>query len=570
MKLVMKKFFFLLPAFALAIAVSACREEPLPNGGEDNKPGNKVTVILGGDVIATKAAAHAETIRPIDLSKETGIDGLVLTETVSTLDEAYYPEETKGTPVYTENFDTMFGDDLRFSVFAPTGTSDLLDDYFYGLNAATFDKESERVYSHVYQNGIRWPEVDGKGQLLYFLQAPGAETTKLAPEFYGDGHIEFDYTCPSLTDPTAQTDILFTSKLMEEATKDTKNHILMYHALTAVKFKANLINFRTSDEREDKAVVTIDKVVMYDLYSKGHCTIRPNYIDGVNTSDGNTSNKKKDDGSNSATKSSACSTWSSLDVKANYEFSYTGGLVSPTYEEGTSPFAASFYDGETATANINDADFKHTMMIIPQATETGKTIRFDITFSIKSSEGTKTYTKTANLAINWKAGEIHTYQLTINCVDVKVEDTVTATKKSDVATYNTGTAIAYLRAAFASAWYYGGIAVSPYLPSQGSYTGLPGADWIEGADGYFYYKHPVLPGNATDSPLFTEFNLASGVVNPFPGSHFETKIVLQGVIFDENKTKVGQAWGKLVDKDGNNIVDQLATSPEKLETSPEK
>lgn len=557
MKLVMKKFFYFLPAFALAIAVSACREEPLPNGGEDNKPGNKVTVILGGDVIATKTAAHAETIRPIDLSKETGIDGLVLTETISTLDEIYYPDETKGAPVYTENFDSMFGSDLRFSAFAPTGTTAQLTEYFNGQNAAKFTKESARVYSHEYPYGIRWPEVDGDGQLLYFLQAPGNETTALSPKFYGDGHIEFDYTCPDVKDPTKQTDILFTSKLMKESTKDTENHILMYHALTAVKFKANLINFRTKDERDDQAVVTIDNVVMHDLYSKGHCTIRPNYVDGTNTSSRDQSNKTGE----AATKSSACSIWTGRDVKTNYEFSYNG-IVSPSYEEGTSTFAPSFYEKDAATANINDEGFTHTMMIIPQATETGKTIQFDITFSIKSSEGTKTYTKTANLAINWKAGEIHTYQLTINCVDVKVEDTVTATKKSDVATYNTGTAIAYLRAAFASAWYYGGIAVSPYLPSQGSYTGLPGTDWIEGKDGYFYYKYPVLPGNATNSPLFTEFNLASGVVNPFPGSHFETKIVLQGVIFDESKTKVGQAWGTLLDKDGQKIVDQLETTPE--------
>lgn len=552
----MRKAFSYFALLALLFGAVSCVEEQMNNEENGSKAGaGEVSFVIGGDSALTKAADSAPVMEPIDFSEETGIEGLELVETVSSLDEDFYPLDTKGTPVYTENFDANYGTDLWISDY-DISSGNLVA--FQGNDPFQFGKTAANTYSYTYEKGVHWPS---DGQLLYFLQAPGSVTKALNngegnEKFYKDGHIEFDYTVPAKAED--QKDILFTSKLMKEATKDTENHILMYHALTAVKFK---VNFASAD-----LSATVKSVTIKDLVSSGHCTITPNYVDGVNTSDGNQSNKKND--SNSATKSSACSLWKLGTSTASYTV-VPAGIVSADKSKasGVNKFADSFYDStKSYTDNLNDSNFTQTLMLVPQKKEKVEVV---IVLEITKGGVTSECTRTAYMNIDWKAGEIHTYQFTIDKVDVKVDDTVNTekTEKSSVTTTNTGSATAYLRASYAIAWYYGygenAIAVAPY-GGKGTFSGLPGTDWIEGDDGYYYYKNPVKPGNATNSALFTKFTAPTEAQEaPFPHAHLEVTMLLQGVRFDKEKVDVTKAWGDVKVKGlSNTVVSQLSTTPE--------
>lgn len=88
------------------------------------------------------------------------------------------------------------------------------------------------------------------------------------------------------------------------------------------------------------------------------------------------------------------------------------------------------------------------------------------------------------------------------------EESFDGTTKTNVTISNTGDTEAYIRAAIVVTWkdaengnVYGAV------PEQGTdYTmALNLNDWIEGSDGYYYYKHPVAPKdeNGVTSALIT-------------------------------------------------------------------
>ena len=150
------------------------------------------------------------------------------------------------------------------------------------------------------------------------------------------------------------------------------------------------------------------------------------------------------------------------------------------------------------------------------------------------------------------------------------------TVKSDVRAQNTGNVTAYLRAAYVMAWYYGlgdeAVAVAPYrgdgvFEDLGGGTVSGGEAWIHGSDGYWYYRYPVQPGHMAKVGLFTSYT-APGATPPFAGAHLEMKMLLQGVQYDADKTRVGSAWGDAMtlDASGNpttvTIVSQLSAVPE--------
>ena len=553
---------------ALLLLASCTKESESQSPFGKKGAANVVSVVIGGDAAATKSTVSdtqpVQTMEPIDFS-DTGIDGLKLTESVTSLDEEIFLPETKGTPIYTENFFMNYGEDLYANDYMISGGA---LEKFLGDEAIQFTTEDKAEYSYTYADGIRWPD-DG---LWYFFQAPYSITNTLNPRFIAPSTenpmgliIIKNYVSP--TDPKKQTDILFTSKHMTETEKD-KNHILMYHALTAVKFK---VKYTADDEL---TTTTVKSVTLKGLVSGGDCTIRPNYVDGVNTSSGNPSNKKNED--NALTKSAACSTWTPGSTTADFTF-VPAGIVSAdsSKDDGTKhEFPGSFYDGTNSYQdNLNNEDFTQTMMLIPQTSAEGKPIECVIVLAITRDGKTTEYTRTAKMNINWKAGELHTYQFTIDKVDVKVDDTMNDAKttKSGVTTTNSGNVTAYLRAGFSIAWFYKGandpaaIAVAPYVgdPSK-NFAGLPGTDWIEGDDGYYYYKYPVKPGEHTNGALFTSFTAPAETEEaPYPKCHLEFTVLLQGVMYDQDRKDVNTAWGTVMVKGSTTtVVSKLSTTPE--------
>ena len=533
--------FFIL--FAAAASLVACNKEtPEGNGKYVGKAGS-ITLIVGNDEAATKAGSSCSEVQvgSYNFFEEGDETELVMVETVSDVDNASHSEPaTKGTPIYTENFDTIYGKDFYGTAFDGSISSGKLTDvwgsYLENNGIVKFNWVADHTYEYKYSEGqsinLGWP--DSK-KLRYFFQAPYSTTKNLSPDFYGDGSIKFSYSDPNtatdgvITDGSVnQTDILFTSKVLVQPANPENGvsaNILMYHSLTAVKFKVG-----TPDEGN---MPIITKVTVKGIYSKGDCTIVPNYTDANTSAGSNPSNHNSNDNDNdNETKSTVCTTWDNRGNAVNYVENFTG-----TTDYSGAGFAESFYKDDTELNNLGAADGSKILLLIPQ---TKSDVEFEVEYKV--TDGGATYKRSVKAAIDWKAGEIHTYTFTINKVDVAVTDTVNGLKKTNVKTTNTGNVTAYLRATYVLAWFYGDTVVAPYT---GSTTITLGNGWFKEGD-YYYYTYPVAPGKDSKAPVFASWTAPEVNNSGFPEAHLEMKILLQGVQYDSNKAKVGAAWGDTV------------------------
>lgn len=59
------------------------------------------------------------------------------------------------------------------------------------------------------------------------------------------------------------------------------------------------------------------------------------------------------------------------------------------------------------------------------------------------------------------------------------------------------------------------------------------ADWKDGGDGFFYYKHVVKPGERT-TPLYKKFSIDKSVDNTYKKSEISVSVTLHGVQADHN------------------------------------
>lgn len=562
-----KSGFLLLAVLSLA----CCKEE---NIEESLRMENAVSFTIGNDATITKASASCGEVQVATYAIE-GIENndLALVETVSSAGNLYSTDvvETKGTPVYTENFDALYGEQVYATAFVPkTGTVELTEPWgidFGDNGTVKLTKTAANTYSYNYSDqsathvgsNLHWP--DG-GELLYFIQAPYEKPNALAPKFYSDGSIEFDYTDPTtpnivegrptiVNGATKQTDILFTSKTVSDPgdrSRECHANILMYHALTAVKFKVGNIDETTETE--------INGITFKGIKANGHCAIKPNYGDSNTSAGENPSNVS----GTAATKSSTCVNWTPMATDLVVDYSQR-------------------FNETTAERNlVNAANGGEVMLMVPQ---TLNDVEVVVDFSLYASNThvlLGNYTRSVKLSSSWKAGELHTYTLTVNKVAVSVTDemTVNLRQKINLSMTNTGNVVEYLRATFALAWYYGdgsdAICVAAYQGGGGFITGSDtgiSSRWIKGSDGFYYYPYPILPGY---SPNFVLFNTYTAPVvsqhGPFPGSHLEMNILVQGVQYDEAKEKVGAAWKDVYTVDGEGkptsttIVSQLSTTIE--------
>ncbi len=514
----------IIPAALLTLA--ACQKELDENNVTQS--GSAVSFALSNDDPSLKSGVNQVASYAID---DVEVEGLALVETVSSMDGMFYCEQngTKSTPIYSENFDSLYSTQLYATAFKPKSGKltdvwggDVLDNNGTVPLAKEADKQLTYSYNYTVKT-IQWPE---GGSLLFFLQAPYDVTKNLSPAFYSDGtngSIEFDYTDPkspatiesrqTIVDAaTSQKDVLFACKNIAQP-GGNPNEITMYHALTGVKFKFG---------NEDQGVTTkITKVTIKSIKANGHCTITPG----------------------KGPKSADCSVWAEHSTAdpliVDYSQTFSGVV---DYNEQNSSFAPSFYDGTTNLKNLGKADGTEIMMMVPQ-TLTNVEVVVDFTI-----DGTP-YQRSVKLNSTWKAGELHTYQLTVNKVDVDITDENDDTTKDNVVTKNTGNVTAYLRVAVVTAWYYGDNPIAAYTGDDITKND----NWIKGDDGFYYYVYPVKPGKATGKALFDEFTTPN--TTPFPGSHLEMKLIIQGVQFDAEKKKVTEAWG--------------ATAATNLETTPE-
>ena len=607
MQRVMKKF-YLISAAVAALTLSSCVNEQLENSGNLDLSNQDLAFVFGGK--ATRSEASTTDLEDngvsISLGTESGTE-FFLKETVEDLNATGLA--TRGTPIYDENVTSVEGY-RSFEAVAyyegdpyPKGTG-IFSSMDYQKN---IEGRDGWVYKKHYDGTLPWPnETD---DIYFYLRMPtdyiDANLKKnTAITYNSDGSIAFDYVSP-LTGET-QKDILFSSRTLNKKQYETNYMetgapVTMYHALTGVKFRVGNNNDGTT-----KTIIT--KVEISGLKDGGHCVVTP-----------------------SATGTTPVVVWdkNQLTLSNPEGITYTMGFDNPKYSEtsdntityvkpsgssegsteGSSDesekpmeFGNSWYSA-AADKNLNDADGTKTFWLIPQEIPDDATLK--VTFCVKTpdtdgEEGGGMYTHTienfgaklkkpnATKQVEWKAGQLRTYTLEPEVVDVEIFDTMAGAVKKELHVTNTGNVEEYVRmmllgnwcdedgnivvgykyqnkddefaegedySTMVNPWFRGGYDddgdgtyEDPYGYFDPSFLlGEPQAkdgvksDWERGTGSYFYYTKKIGAGttmNSATEALFQSYTLTNvpNIYIPSPNGgrvkaniHLEFEVVIQAI-----------------------------------------
>ena len=539
----MKKIYIALAVIPAMMLVS-CQQEQSFNDLQLGEFDVAFTISNG----ATRSGESTPLARQgaiIPIETEAG-HSLFLEETIVDLDQIGTEPATKGTPAYTENLGVLYANELM--VQGNKGLFQTETGYW------NLDKQMVKGgwrYQGSYE-GNPWPEDEDESVDLYFrMPSTQRNVTNITRS---GGKFTFNYTSPKVA--KEQQDILFAYRPLSKAQhkaylKQGGTPILFNHALSGVKFAI-------SNESDELANVGIQKVIITNLRSSGKCELTPAKEGDYRDSTGVYSSAK-------------VAKWTLNDTRADFNSEDFGDPVS--YENGGSfatmgqygdSFAPTTINNEKAnTQNLNDADGTQTFWFIPQEitddveltivfTEDGGTTY--IPWTVKFGAALK---KATGGRVEWKAGELRTYSIKIDLVNLTVDDDVHVVKgketlydetdegqdvpftvdsykgsyKDNVVITNTGNTDAFIRATIIGQWYdaetnapvFGftdfanGAAKVKSVDSwykdqfvneedgvQGTFEGLPGYkgagnennhNWVfDPSDGYYYYKNVVPVG----------------------------------------------------------------------------
>ena len=553
----MKRFFYAVLAVAATLSFAACSQE-----NDINTPGasgkNTLAFTVGA---ATRAEAGMPAVKQgelISLGEPVDNNKFFLEETVVSLDDPSFFEtaETRGTPAYTENFLNLSGGKfqaLAFPAETMTGQKEWYSTFprtSYGVkntnNFADFEKKGD-----FWEYSYPWDPWYDQETLLFFAKMVVNESTAFSGPELGQNigvlrnsyEFTYDGTAPTMSfsyrsqlTAQEQQDILFAARPVTKAESRKAIPILFYHPLTGVKFATAWAN--------DGDVKTyIKRVELTGLYGYGKC-----YVTST-TENGGYSDDTATHSSASAvrwdfTVSGASNTLSNVyyqDYPDDY-VTYTGGSFT---SKGDYPNSFSAAGNKQ---NLNDGDA--TMTFWFPAQKLTSATKLTVTFQVEVKGNRKTYTRELNLGEltnndEWKAGQLRTFTLKPNEVNIDIYDEVSGYKKDNVQIRNTGNVDAFIRATVVANWWaftqegeegvamgyvddQGSAFVTPWSMSWdasaskyvdnygGEFTGLPvpGATtgWVRAQDGFFYYTKAVPPGKLTgepaaEDPLFAEYNL---------------------------------------------------------------
>ena len=564
----MKKIYFALAVLATA-ALTSCQEEKSFNGVPIGK-GDVAFVMQSGS--STRSADLGSPVTkginvPIG---RVGNMNIYLEETITDLD--YVTPETRGVPVFTENVGTLYanklfvhgGGDFGDATFQTDGTT-----------------ENGWRFSHHYGDKDPWPE--NGSAVKFHLRMPSDMTgVTFGENAYTDGvKTTFTYTSPATAE--AQADIIFTGIELDKATHDQNlpngTPVTFYHALTAVKFA--LAN--TADEVEN---IQVTNISFTGLKNTGTCTVDPSATVHATWTNTSATTTTTGEGEQAVTKPNV--------IQQDFN---EGDLVE--FNSTNNPdFGSTFFNPakpatETTpatpgsdTQNINTQTASKTFWLIPQKFDANNGAVLRISYKYNDNP------EYIDLALNdilkdveWKAGQLRTYRIRLDEVNVKIEDTVTlagnaangytGSTKTNVVITNTGNTDAYIRAAIVGQWLDSNndpvfgftddinnlYLVESWYEDQfvngaakhGEFTGLPGYKnganpnangWVLCTDGYYYYMTVVKPeataedpADAICKPLFTKYQLKTkpqaveiaGEVLDEASMHFELEVATQAV-----------------------------------------
>ena len=522
----MKKIYIAMAVLGTVSLISCEREKPF----EELSPigENGVAFTINGET-STRAAELGVEVRKgvtLPLGTDDAGNSYFLKEEIMELNPS---PATKGAPAYTVNVGNLY---TTMGVYADAGnfggnaTFEVMDQYAHEGTPNDPNNEDGWRYRHNY-SADPWP--DNETKVNFFLHMP-ANATNVTDLSYANQKIAFNYTSPAKG--SDQQDILFAhtsiSKNDHNGYLPNGAPVLMYHALTGVKFRSG-----SSNQGQTKTIIT--KVVLTGLNDKGKGTFDPS----TNTV-----------------------TWDGLEaLLGSFSLDYENTPWSATanedntitYEKDTenpenNQFGDSWYKA-AADKNLNDEDGSLTFWLIPQTIT--ENVELKVTFRVKTAntqQGTE-ITHTIKLGeklgnVQWKAGQLRTYTLDPKDVDVDIFDQMSNLKKSNLEVTNTGNVDEYVRVMLMGNWY-------GWLPDQDPTTdepsimvgyktsdinddtmvdnwffrstpfgngfddtfkmGVPanGNEWIRGTGSYYYWPHVIGAGEklSSTSTLFKSYDL---------------------------------------------------------------
>lgn len=555
----MKKIYFVLAVLVTAV-LSSCVEEQSFNDDITPLGKNDIAFVMSG--VTTKAAESLPAPQQ-GISMSLGSDGqgnsLFLEETIEELNPS---PVTKGTPAYTVNLGTLYkflgvyaDGDFGFASY------DALDMYD-NPNGGTGWR-----YHHDYDESP-WP--DNKDEVVDFYLNMPASPTGVSITDRSDKKIKFDFNSP-LTG-AEQEDILFAQTSVSKNQNDSYAPkgvpVMMYHALTGVKFRTGHLN-----DNPTKTIIT--KVVIKGLKSKGTATFTGEGFEWEQL-----------DNATSFSQEFTNQAWSA-EPGVDGTVGTTGNIV---WNEDLS---TTTWTSAAADKNLNDENGSLTFWFIPQ--EIDENVTMEVTFRVKTKDTQDGEEITHEIAFGekinedreenvvWKAGQLRTYTLKPYDVAVKIVDTMEGLKKSDLHVTNTGNVDEYVRMMVIGNWYGWeteedmnsgkepdimvgyttdgsdgtNVMVEPWFREDEVYGqyfddsfkgGRPAAgrtDWVRGTGSYFYFTAKIGAGTTLDSAtqaLFKYYELpadkipeifipvaTSNVRVPAWGVHLKMEIVVQAI-----------------------------------------
>lgn len=410
---------------------------------------------------------------------------------------------------------------------------------FTNAGNAFINKDQITVNSGSGSSNRFWPESDPLNFFAWassvtpkFAVANEAVTSNLKFSVFPSGETtecsgSFSYELPSpdasaAADAVNQPDLIFAITTNQTKTSNTTApgtvDMEFHHALSAIHFKVG----------EMPSGLTVESIRISGVYSAGDCTFGPD----------KSVNEKP------------------LNLGFVWEAS---GSTANVYTQNFSQTIADDRTDMGTLDEVNGAVKKEAVfMMIPQTIPADAVL--EITFKVKSTDKSgsgydeNSYTLSKKFSeitsgAEWKADKKYVYVISTPAeVDVEIEDQVSGYVKSDLKITNTGLATSYVRAAIVGYWILereetAGEStvvrediVAAWNPApaadggDGTFDGLPGANWAKGKDGFYYYTKQVEPNTEITDKLFNTYTLTANP--PVVGAELRLSILVQSVIAD--------------------------------------
>ena len=577
----MKKIYIIIAAFA-TLALVSCEQEKSFN---DEKIGENGIVLSLEGAASTRSADVATVQKGVKLELDDDENGqiLYLEETIEDLNAAWVPA-TKGTPAYTQNVGKLYKD---LGVVIKNGSSVLSTSNFWAM-------DNEIVGGGWRYQGEfgAWP--DDSTPLDFYLWMP-ADTAGLGYKDFTTGKtnssMTFSFTYTSPKSAAAQKDLIFAARAISKSdaksgtNKSNGVPVLFNHALTGVKFAIE--NYDTSKK------IAIKSVSFTGLVGTASCVVTPA-----------SESEYKDNKTNYSSANETVVKWT-IPATPDRSKTYSSGEFTDTVYfapkgsfENVGEYPESFSQAGNKH-NLNDTDATQTFWFIPQPMTNDVILTIEYTYGNDTKKEGKIEFGKALSGVTWKAGQLRTYTIRVDDVNVMIKDTVSIVEpfmetltdpagrpfdatsykgsyKDNVTITNTGNTDAYIRAALigqwldedgnpvfgftdyatgdvalVASWYQDQFVNGTFI--QGKFTGLPGYNgtastyhnWTKGEDGFYYYNNIVKEGQsipAADS-LFTRYTVGTPPAVKVAGGvkdvYFELEVATQAI---SAKKQNGDDW----------------------------